>query len=110
MLYKFKLKIPTINSYENESFENAVDLVKDFKEANNDLKTGSLLIRKWIFVNKNKRVSEKMINLIKREKPEVFKTHLIGTITKNQVISMNLKNITLMLEMIWLKWITILLM
>ncbi|WP_041612590.1 hypothetical protein [Spiroplasma apis] len=73
LLYKFKLKIPTINSFENERFENAVDLVKDFKEANNDVQTGSLLIRKWIFVNKNKRVSEKMINLIKREKPEVFK-------------------------------------
>ncbi|AKU79924.1 hypothetical protein STURON_00678 [Spiroplasma turonicum] len=73
LLYKFKLKIPTINSFENERFENAVDLEKDFKEANNDLQTGYLLIRRWIFVNKNRRVSEKMINLIKREKPKIFK-------------------------------------
>ncbi|WP_257719732.1 hypothetical protein [Spiroplasma turonicum] len=32
LLYKYKLKIPTINSFENERFENAVDLVKDLNK------------------------------------------------------------------------------
>ncbi|WP_075048447.1 hypothetical protein [Spiroplasma turonicum] len=43
-------------------------LAKDFKIAINNLQIGSLLIKEWIYVNKNERVFKKLINLIKNLK------------------------------------------